>query len=246
MLKFLGRGAGFSDQHNGACFGYGRKLILMDCPLVTFNRLKNEGLSKFVPETEDDSEVEELVVAVTHTHSDHVAGLALTIHLATFVWNKHVTVIAPSDEVKADLRFLLDRLDGCDENFYTLKTYEEYKSDNANDTGWIKAVIATKHVPRLEGRCFGWVIQPEGTRIVFTGDTTTLEPFMPYLEKGTYLYTDASAHDCVVHMHIKDLEQIIPELRRKGVQVYFMHLDDEQLLGEAARKTGVQLAPLHT
>jgi hypothetical protein len=57
---------------------------------------------------------------------------------------------------------------------------------------------------------------------------------------------DASAHDCVVHMHIKDLEQIIPELRRKGVQVYFMHLDDEQLLGEAARKTGAEIAPLYT
>jgi hypothetical protein len=47
-------------------------------------------------------------------------------------------------------------------------------------------------------------------------------------------------------MHIKDLEQIIPELRRKGVQVYFMHLDDEQLLGEAARKTGAEIAPLYT
>ena len=33
MLKFFGRGAGFSDEHNGAYFTQGDKLILLDCPL---------------------------------------------------------------------------------------------------------------------------------------------------------------------------------------------------------------------
>lgn len=244
MLKFLGRGAGFSDQHNGACFGYGRKLILMDCPLVTFNRLKNEGLSKFVPETEDDSEVEELVVAVTHTHSDHVAGLALTIHLATFVWNKHVTVIAPSDEVKADLRFLLDRLDGCDENFYTLKTYEEYKSDNANDTGWIKAVIATKHVPRLEGRCFGYNIEVDGINTVYTGDTRTLEPFLPYLSEGSVLYTECSAYDTGVHMYVDKLLEYRSYFEEKGIRVYLMHMDNVDEILSKISGSGYEQGPM--
>ena len=41
MLKFFGRGAGFSDEHNSACFSMREKLVIMDCPLITFNKLKN-------------------------------------------------------------------------------------------------------------------------------------------------------------------------------------------------------------
>ena len=44
MLKFLGRGAGFSDTNNGSCFSSGSRLIFMDCPLITFIRLMNVGL----------------------------------------------------------------------------------------------------------------------------------------------------------------------------------------------------------
>ena len=47
MLRFFGRGSGFSDDHNGAYFTVGRSLVLVDCPLVTFRRLKNEGLTRF-------------------------------------------------------------------------------------------------------------------------------------------------------------------------------------------------------
>ena len=47
MLKFFGRGAGFADEHNGAYFTIGSKMILMDCPLITFFRLKKEGIAHF-------------------------------------------------------------------------------------------------------------------------------------------------------------------------------------------------------
>ena len=47
MLRFFGRGSGFSDEHNGAYFTVGSQLILVDCPLVTFKRLKNDGLEYY-------------------------------------------------------------------------------------------------------------------------------------------------------------------------------------------------------
>ena len=113
MLRFFGRGSGFSDDHNGAYFTVGRSLVLVDCPLVTFRRLKNEGLTRFfnianpvdiIPDDKNesvditsDSEVSDIIIVITHTHSDHIGGLSLTIHYATFVWKKHVTVVAPSE-----------------------------------------------------------------------------------------------------------------------------------------------------
>lgn len=247
MLRFLGRGSGFSDHHNGAFFRYGNKLILMDCPLVTFNRLKNEGLAKFASpdaDSSDDAQIDELIVAVTHTHSDHVGGLALTIHYATFIWHIHMTVIAPSDEVKKDLDYLLNRLDGCDKNTYLLITGEEYKNDENTDTSWLKSIIPTKHVPALEGRCFGYNIEVDGVNTVYTGDTRTLEPFLPYLSEGNVLYTECSAYDTAVHMYVDKLLEYKDYFEEKGIKVYLMHLDDEAAIIEKIAGTVYEVAPL--
>lgn len=237
MLKFLGRGSAFHSQNNCGFFVKDRELVLMDCPMSAFHRIREIGFEKLV-----DGGPKCVTVFVTHTHSDHVGGIGMMIHYCYYILHLPVRVITANEKTEQNVEYLLRVLEGCCEEGYSLMTEQQAKKEYP----WIVGAVETVHTPQLEGRCFGWVIQPEGTRIVFTGDTTTLEPFVPYLEKGTYLYTDASAHDCVVHMHIKDLEQIIPELRRKGVQVYFMHLDDEQLLGEAARKTGAEIAPLYT
>ena len=100
MLRFFGRGAGFSDAHNSAFFGLGNKLVIMDCPLVTFNRLKKDGPEVFARLSADDrgsegdsdsqksensDKIEEIIAVITHTHSDHIGGLALTIHFARFI-----------------------------------------------------------------------------------------------------------------------------------------------------------------
>ena len=245
MLKFLGRGAGFSDKNNGACFSSGSRLILMDCPLITFIRLKNEGISKFASSTgSGDEEIKELIVAVTHTHSDHVGGLAMTIHYATFVLKIHVTVIAPSEEVKQDLDYLLRRLDGCNKDTYSLVTAEEYMRDGGDASAWMKAVIPTKHVPALDGRCFGYNIEVDGVNTVYTGDTSTLDPFIPYLSEGSVLYTECSAYDTSVHMYVDRLIGYSDFFKEKGIRVYLMHLDDEDTILSKVSGTGFEAAEL--
>ena len=236
MLKFLGRGSAFHSQNNCGFFVKDGELVLMDCPMSAFHKIKYLGFDKLV-----NGVTKGVTVFVTHTHSDHVGGIGMMIHYCYYLLHLPVKVITANEETAENVRYLLSVLEGCCDEGYSLMTVQQAKKEYP----WIVGAVATVHTQQLEGRCFGWVIEPEGTRIVFTGDTTTLEPFIPYLEKGTYLYTDASAHDCVVHMHIKELEAVIPRLRDKGVKVYFMHLDDEQMLGEAARKAGVQLAPLY-
>ncbi len=246
MLKFLGRGAGFSDKNNGACFSSGSRLILMDCPLITFIRLKNEGLSKFASPGADGSvsDVKELIVAVTHTHSDHVGGLAMTIHYATFILKMHVTVIAPSEEVRQDLDFMLTRLDGCNKDTYSLITAEEYMRDGGDGSAWMKAVIPTKHVPALDGRCFGYNIEVDGVNTVYTGDTRTLDPFIPYLSEGSVLYTECSAYDTSVHIYVDKLIEYRDFFREKDVRVYLMHLDDEDTILSKVSGTGYEAAEL--
>ena len=227
MLKFFGRGAGFSDEHNGAYFEMGRKLILMDCPLVTFNKVKRK-LEKY----------DEVEIAITHTHSDHIGGLTLLIHYATFAVKKKVTIIAPSEEVRKDIEYLVERLDGCAKETYTLMTADEF------DGSWLKAVIPTVHVPNLSGRCFGYNIEVEGKNVVYTGDTATLEPYIPYLTEGSVLYTECSSYYTDVHIYVDDLLKYRSILEEKGIKVFLMHLDRPDEILKKTEGTGFELVPL--
>lgn len=98
---------------------------------------------------------------------------------------------------------------------------------------------------QLEGRCFDWAFDIDGKRMVFTGDTSSLEPFMPYLTDGACLYTEASAYNSPVHLHIDKLKALMPELRDRNVRVFIMHLDDEETLRTTAEEIGAELAPLY-
>ena len=112
MLKFFGRGNAFADQHTSAYFVDGNDLIIIDCSVSSFQRLNNRTLSKY----------DHIYVLVTHTHGDHVSGIGLFIDLMHFALNKPVTIVAPNEAVKTDLRYLLKNLEGCGDDWYELLT----------------------------------------------------------------------------------------------------------------------------
>ncbi|MCR5148028.1 MAG: hypothetical protein K6C35_03570 [Eubacterium sp.] len=261
MFKFLGRGSGFSDEHNGACFGLGNKLILLDCPMVSFRRLKNESPEYFAEATDEkfrelrehdklsgeadgSRRIEELIIAITHTHSDHIAGLALTIHFARFIWKIKVKVIAPSAEVLKNLDYMLKEMDGCSRETYSIVTADEYIAGSGDEGRWLKAAISTVHVPELSGKCFGYQLEVDGRNVIYTGDTCTLDTFMDKITPESILYTECSAYDTGVHLYINKLLEYKNFFEENNVKVYLMHLDDVKKIEEEAGKAGFELAPL--
>ncbi len=234
MLAFAGRGSAFTENHNAAFFIENKTLVLLDCPMSAFQKYKYLDF-KFI---------NKIIILVTHTHGDHISGIGTMIHFAKYKLNKPVIVAAPSENVRRDLNLLLHCLEGCDKNGYMLITASQLEEP------WCAEAIATEHVQQLPEKCFGYCLKFENKNIVYTGDTKTLRPFLPYLKKGDILYTEISyyqkKHDKdAVHLSLEEYKPVLLDLLRKGIKVYLMHLDNEKEILRQIQGTGLKFAPLY-
>lgn len=234
MLKFLGRGSAFADEHNSAFFIQNHDLILIDCPATAFQKVKKWKLHEF----------HNIYVLVTHTHGDHSGGIGT---LLQYVWftnkseskeKKRITVVAPSEQVRQDLSLLLMQIEGCKSEWFSLISADELHQD------WFISPIATNHADSLKGKCFGYHLYVHGKNVVYTGDTAELTPYMPLLKEGTYFYTESAYYRSDVHLHLPEILPGLIVLTEKGVHVYLMHLDNEKKIQKIIQYTQIELAPL--
>ena len=210
VLNFFGNGAGFADEHTSAYFFTAtNEMVIIDCSFTTFQKIKHMDLKN----------CEKFYVLVTHTHGDHVGGLGLFVQYAYFTLKKPVTIVAPSMAVAVDIGALLT-IEGNDKSWYSIKTVHNLEED------WFYKAILTTHAPHLDNKCFGYYLNVNGTNVVYTGDTSTLQPFVPYLTEGSELYVDTSVYYGMIHLKLEDALDNFIILTKSGVKVYLMHLDD--------------------
>ena len=229
MLKFLGRGSAFADEHNSAFFYHNDDLILIDCPESEFRKVKKIELKA----------VKNIYILITHTHGDHSSGVGTMIQYAWYILHKPVTIVAPSDTVRKDLLTLLVQIEGCEPGRFHIAAADELHCE------WLVSAVPTTHTKTLEGRCFGYHLNIQGNDIVYTGDTATLAPFLPLLHHGAWLYSEISFHKSGVHLFYMDTLPVLKELAQKGVKVYLMHMDEEEEISKLIENTGLYLAPLY-
>ena len=228
MLTFLGRGSAFTDEQNSAFFVENGDLVLIDCPMSSFEKLNDMNMTLF----------SHVYVLVTHTHGDHISGIGMLIDLLQFSVKTPITVVAPSKEVENDLRYLISNLEGCGDSWYSLTNANELKKE------WFVCSIPTTHTEQLNGKCFGYCLTVEGKRVVYTGDTNTIEPFEKYIEDGSYAYIEMSAYRSPVHLYCIDMLDKIREYTSRGIHVYLMHMDDEKRIADVMADTSAEFAPL--
>ena len=230
-LRFFGRGSAFADLHNSAFFEHNIELVIIDCPATTFQIVKNMNWEKY----------DNIYILITHTHGDHAGGVGMMLQYVWFAsgMNKRATIVAPSEEVKEDLILLLNRIEGCEPEWYNITTAADLEKE------WLIQAVPTKHTKPLDGKCFGYQLNVDGCNVVYTGDTATLEPFVPMLCKGSVLYAEAATFRSDVHLFLEDMLPIFNDLINNDISVYLMHLDREDVVNEMIEGTLIKLAPLY-
>ena len=81
----------------------------------------------------------------------------MLIHMARYISDAPVTVVAPTAEVADDLRYLIERLDGCSPDAYTLVTTD------ALHAGWFRGAVPDPARRRAAEKCRA----ARGSRVVF-------------------------------------------------------------------------------
>ena len=228
MLRFVGRGSAFADEHNCAFFEEDGDLVILDCSMTSFVKLKRMDLSSY----------KHVYVLVTHTHGDHISGIGMLVDIIYFIAKIPITVVAPSEAVGKELLYYLTVIEACSEDWF------ELICSDALNRPWFDCAIATTHTENLAGKCFGYSVRVHGNSVIFTGDTATLEPFEKYLTPGAYLYTEVSAYNSPVHLYCETIHDKIKALVDEGVKVYLMHMDEEDQILAVMADTGALPAPL--
>ena len=201
-LTFLGRDSGFGEKNNSAYFEANNNLFIIDCGLTVFQNLKtNFDLSKYST----------ISVIITHLHNDHAGSLSQLILYLWFVLKKKTKIITNCVNMKQ----FLD-ITGTPSDSYELL-------DCLPNLEFIK----TEHTPYLDA--YGFKLVFNNRNIIYTGDTNTLEPFMPYLDTCNELYIDVSKFGGA-HIKIDDILDNLDLFKQNGTNIFFMHMDDKEYI----------------
>ena len=200
LLKFIGNDSGFGDKNNSAYFEQNNELFIIDCGYTVFNEIKNRF---------DFSVYNNINVIITHLHNDHACSLSQFILYMWFVYKKQVNVIC-------NCKYIREYLDitGTPSCAYELKN----KLENLT-------FIKTKHTDYLDA--YGFVMNINNKRILYTGDTCELESFSPYLNNINELYIDLSKFGGA-HLKVDDVLGTLKDLKNKDVKIIPMHIDDKE------------------
>lgn len=144
-------------------------------------------------------------------HNDHCGSLSQFILYNWFVNKKKTTIISKCEKIAKYLE-----ITGTTKDSYII--VDKYPNIE---------FIKTEHVKELDA--YGFMMNINEKKIVYTGDTSTLNPFIPYLQGCDEFYIDVSKKGGV-HLKFEDIMSDLKELKNNGTNIFLMHIDDKEYI----------------
>lgn len=236
-LQFIGRGSAFNvvEGNTSAFIKYGKTLMLFDCGSSIFERLKTKGILEGI---------EEIVVVVTHTHTDHVGSLGTLIEYCRFIIHAEISVVHPNPCVISLLEHMLVPADWYD--YIPINGTGEELLDLEVDWGTITLqAVKTKHIDKVD--TFGYIVDTDAESFYYSGDAyevpcEVLNYF--FTEEIDYIYHDTciADYDGNVHTSLRKMCETFNPAHRRYVTL--MHLDEHFDIIEA-KKLGFNVAEVY-
>lgn len=218
-LRFLGIDSGFGFENNSAYAVENNNLLLIDCGGTVFGKLlmmdQNNGFLK----TKD-----RIDIIITHLHDDHVGSLSTLILYCKYVLNKKPVIYTKCQNINDRMRIC-----GVSDDFYEVRDHSEKIE-----------FVKTLHDVGLDS--YGFKLDINGKKILYTGDTSTFQPFIDKLDGVSEIYIDTNIRKNSAHIYLEDNLEFLKELVNQGYDVYLMHTDDKEKTKELIANTGVNLA----
>lgn len=226
MLKFIGTGdmANVELGNTSAYIKNEDKILIIDCGASAFQRMIELNLF---------DGINEINVAVTHNHPDHVGSLASLIFYAKHWLKKPVNVVVSSDEdcyQMEDLESILS-LQGVSEESYTFVNDVDFNS--------MGLTLKYEKIQHSKLESFAICITSNDSTAYYLGDNNDIEYLkskLDILNKNDLIYTDCTTfvYETSVHMTLQTLCENIDEKLRK--QVVCMHFCDGENIEEIKRQ----------
>lgn len=221
-LKFLGCGGATNVELGGNCayLKHENNLFLIDCC---------EDAAKKLLEKDLFNGVENVYIALTHMHFDHVAGIGTLIWFCNFRLNIKPKIIINSKKFKKTLiKFF--KLGGINP-----KRVEFISQADFTFEGLTLEMKRTKHAEELE--CYGIMFSDELGQYYYSGDTKDFENIkqLSLDENIKTIYCEVSEFSHSVHLCYEDLKTLSKE------KIILMHFNTKELY-EQVVKDGYKVA----
>ena len=214
-LKFLGKGAAFYPVlgNTSAYFIYDKNLFLIDCGESVFKKVYEKDLF---------SEIDNIYVFITHTHSDHIGSLSSLILYCSHKIDIKTKIVIPKENKYLDsIKNILDSM-GVDKSDYEF--VNDVDLDNKFDVFDNIRYVETTHCDDMTS--YSIIFEKDNGVIYYSGDTNELDTVKSIIHGDKNIdkiYIETCSERLDSHIYYEDLLEVIPKSLRD--RVYCMHLD---------------------
>ena len=214
-LKFLGKGAAFYPVlgNTSAYFIYDKNLFLIDCGESVFKKVYEKDLF---------SEIDNIYVFITHTHSDHIGSLSSLILYCSHKFDIKTKIVIPKENKYLDsIKNILDSM-GVDKSDYEF--VNDVDLDNKFDVFDNIRYVETTHCDDMTS--YSIIFEKDNGVIYYSGDTNELDTVKSIINGDKNIikiYIETCSERLDSHIYYEDLLEVIPKNLRD--RVYCMHLD---------------------